>query len=429
VLKRFSAQPGFTLVETVIALSFFAIVATALAALLTSSIAAHDIAKERTLAEQAAQNKIEGIRQLNYADVGIPNGNPPGTISTPDNVNLDGFVGTVKTKVTYVSDPAPTSYASAANYKKVVVTVYRDRDNAKITQEVTYVTPPGHAQFGGINQAIIDAQVVDMGNNTAVQDATVSLSTGPSAPRSDTTDVTGRVEFPDLTANPTGGSLAYYDIGVAATGFQTLPDDVSPAGAAHVQLAPGQDFNTVIRVFRPCSIVVNIKNSNGTPYTGSSIVHVGSPRKGQSFNVTGSTKTITTLGGESIVPGLQYTVGVVTAANLFSPAVTQPVPAVGAYPSSLTGTFNVTLQSTAPVLKTLTITVKNAANAAVSGARVDVTGGPVPIFLTGVANTSGVVAFSVPSGTGYAATAYSGTLTGNWSGSVTANTAATVTVR
>jgi protocatechuate 3,4-dioxygenase beta subunit len=127
-------------------------------------------------------------------------------------VSVRGLKATLTTQISYVNDPTPTSYATAANYKKVTVTVRRSGDSKVLAREVTYLAPPARAAFGGINNVIINVQVVDYGNNTPVQGATVNLGTGPSAPRSDTTDETGTVTFAGLTANPVSGPQAYYDL-------------------------------------------------------------------------------------------------------------------------------------------------------------------------------------------------------------------------
>ena len=58
----------------------------------------------------------------------------------------------------------------------------------------------------GVNEAEIDLSVIDIGNNTPVAGQLVNLTTGPSAPLSDTTDGAGDIIFPALTANPTSGA-------------------------------------------------------------------------------------------------------------------------------------------------------------------------------------------------------------------------------
>ncbi len=254
-LKR---QDGFSLIEATVALTLFLILATALSGLLSSSVAAQRVARERTIAKQQVLAEIETIRRLPYDNVGIVAGNPPGVIVASKPISLTGLQATMATQVQYVSDPTPTSYATSANYKKVTVTVTRTKDSKQLMRSVTYIAPAARAPYGGINNAIINAEVVDFALNTPIIGAAVGLATGPSAPRNDVTDETGTASFPALTPNPTSGSTAYYDISAGATGYTTLSDDLSPGAAAHVQLAPGQTFNTAIRLYLPARILVTV---------------------------------------------------------------------------------------------------------------------------------------------------------------------------
>ena len=61
------------------AMGLFVLVAAAMAQVLTGAINSQGISKERTIAQQVAQQEIESIRRLDYDDVGLVNGNPPGT--------------------------------------------------------------------------------------------------------------------------------------------------------------------------------------------------------------------------------------------------------------------------------------------------------------------------------------------------------------
>jgi hypothetical protein len=277
-----------------IATVLFLAISTTLATVLTSSVSSHRLSREKTVAEQIAADQIESIRRLPYDSLGVVGGNPPGTIPATETVTVRGLTATVTTQVSYVNDPTPTSYATAANYKRVTVTVVRARDSQQLARQVTYVAPPTRAAYGVINQAIINVQIVDLGNNTPVPGVTVSLGTGPSAPRSDTTDEAGSVTFAALTPNPTSGPGDYYDLAVSApSGYELLGDDVSPGSAAHVQLAPGQTFDTALRVYRPATIGVILHDADGTTFAGAATVTVSSSRGSESFGNNGSQHSVT----------------------------------------------------------------------------------------------------------------------------------------
>ncbi len=69
-----------------------------------------------------------------------------------------------------------------------------------------------------------------------------------------------------------------------------------------------------------------------------------------------------------------------------------------AYPTNLTSDVTIVMQPTATT-GTLQVTVKDSSNRTVPNAAVVVTGGPGAVLLTGTTNASGVVSFTVPSGT------------------------------
>jgi type II secretory pathway pseudopilin PulG len=407
------------MIEMVCAMALFAVVITPLGGIMTASLAAQTGSKERTLAQQAAQSAVEAIRGMPYDDVGLTTANPAGRLVGQQAITLQGLKATLGTEITYVNDPVSPDYATYADYKKVVVTVTRTRDARQLAREVTYVAPPA----GTGTARIIKVQVVDYALRSVLENATVSLATGPSAPRIDRTDPTGWVVFPDLTPNPSSGSQSYYDINVSATGYQTLRDDLPPASQAHVRLVDGQTFTTVLQVYKPATIYLQVRNTTGTPYAGTAPVTVSSSRGSQTFNVTGGSATVTQVAGEPVVPGIQYTV-TTTAGGQFAGIANQTVP--NNYPVDLTSTFPLTLQTY--TTRTLTVRVQRTSGSSVSGAAVTVLDGPVPVRLTGTTNGSGNVTFTVPTGTAYRVTATSGSLSGGWTGDVNSNSNVAVTV-
>ncbi|MFN8188488.1 MAG: carboxypeptidase-like regulatory domain-containing protein [Gaiellales bacterium] len=394
-----NAEAGFTLIEIVMAMGLFVVVAAAMAQVLTGAIVSSGISKERTIAQQVAQEEIESIRRMAYDDVGIVNGNPPGELQATKTVTVSNLALTVQTSVKYVADPTPTSYATQANYKKVTVTILRARDSKQLTQEVTHVAPPARAPYGGVNLAIVNVQVVDFALNTPVEGATVALGTGPSAPRSDKTDTTGTVTFAALSPNPSASD--FYDLSASLSGYEVLKDDLSPSAATHVSLAPGQTFNTAIRIYRPATVNVNLKDTDGSTYAGSASVTISSSRGSEVFSYTGSPLTITEIAGEKVVPGLQYTASATTLSSLTTPSVTQYVP--NNYPTDLSSTFNLTMPPGGGINATVL-----QGGIALAGATVTVTGGPNSTNISATTDANGVASFTgLPVGGGYIVTATS----------------------
>src|SRR4051812_31606271 len=237
--RALAREGGFTLIEMLMAMSLLLIVSTPLVTVMATGIVTNKFSRERTLAEQLTARKVEQIRSLTYDQVGTPNGNPPGAITTPDHLNLAGIgaadagdQATLTTQVAYVNDPTPTGFVSQANYKKVTLTVTRDKDGKLLAKEVTYVTPPGDGSFTASGMGLVGAPLVASVTSPPVPGVEVVLGAGPSAPRADISDANGKVGFPQLTVNPAGGSQKYCALtGPAASGWMTL--DAPPSGTAH----------------------------------------------------------------------------------------------------------------------------------------------------------------------------------------------------
>ncbi len=392
---------GFGSIEAIAALAIFLIIATSLVGLLTSSISMQSLARQRTVAEQAAMDQVEKIRKLPYDSVGTVSGNPPGTVAGSTPISVRGLAATLQTQIAYVNDPTPTSYATSANYKRVTVSVLRNTDNKVLTRQTTYVAPLARAPLGGINNAVINVSVIDIGAgiNAPAVGATVNLGTGPSAPRSDTADVTGAVTFAALTPSGAG----YYDLTAAMAGYETLPEDLPGATASpnHMQVGPGQTRNTSIRIYKAAQINLLVKDGLGVLYPGTANVEISSTRQTQTFAVTGGTRTVNSLGTESIIPGLEYTVTARTSGGppLCSVPETRYVPDAG-YPTVTASTFDLVLQP-CPV-GTIRATV-TWAGAPVPNATVDILGGPNNVSIPGlIADVNGQVNVpDVPEGTGY----------------------------
>ena len=408
-----SAEEGFTIVETMMAGVILVILLAGVGGVLTSSIAAHTVARDRTAAEQCANDTMELVRRLpSYKDdVGTNPGNPAGKLSKTQSCgNSQGLTANIDIRL--VDDPTPTSY-SGDNYKRVTVWVTRDRDSVELARIVTIVSPDGRPTCPSCG-ATLNVTVIDIGSQQSYVGATVNLTNGPSANRSDTSDSSGSVSFGALDPNPTTGSQAYYDVTVSGlpSGYQTLAADLPPgaatppASAAHVALAPSQTSASTIRVFKAATINLALTDGAGNPFTTGADITVQSSFTGSTYSLNvpagTSTKTITTLGGQPVIPGATYTIKGYTTSGLCAAPSPSPVPSSG-YPATTSGSF--TLAFTACPTGTLAVNVKQlGVNAA--GAAVTVTGGPNNMTFTGLTtDASGNVSVNVPEGSGYTVTA------------------------
>ena len=241
--SRLTGEGGFTLVESLMAAVLLLTIGTTISGLLASSVSTYSSSRQRTLAEQLTQDQIEAIRRMPFSSVGVPNGNPSGTVQASRTISVVGLNATMTTQITYVDDQTPNAFRTYANYKKIVITVKRSADQKQLTREVTFLSA---AAKNAATESSISVHVADAGpGNVTVPNATVNLGTGPSAPRIDSTDSSGTVVFPSLTANPAGGQQAYYDLTVTPPfGYVIFKDDLSPSLTAHKQLGVAEPWDT-----------------------------------------------------------------------------------------------------------------------------------------------------------------------------------------
>lgn len=423
---RARGQSGFSLIEAIMAMAIFVIAAAALGGLLTSAIASSKVARERTIAEQRAMEQIEYVRRLKYdTEVGTTSGNPPGVVNPSIPVAVRGLQATMTTQIAFVNDPTPTSYATSANYKRVTVTITRNDTGKELARQVTYVAPPARAPFGGLNQGVIEPTVTDYALNLPVAGVTVSLATGPSAPRSDVTDAAGQVTFAALTPTTAGPPTDYYDLSATKAGYLMLADP-----GTHLQLAPGQNPQPILQIYRPSTIRVELRNPDGTPFTGSATATVTKDSTGvtETFTFTGGVLTRTSFGGAPIVPNFQYTVDALSPNPYCAPSQTSYVPAPGDYAAGNdTKTFVLTFGACPS--GGVDATVRQLGNP-VPGATVSLSGGPNGMAaVTATTDSNGFVSFTnVPAGDGYVLDATNGSESESQVVSVAVNTVTTTII-
>jgi len=118
---------GFSLIEIVIGIALFLIIALGVYGAFRLSVKVVHQSKARITAIMLANERIEEVRNLPYNDIGTVGGIPSGDIPQTENVVKNGVVFTVKTTISYVDDPfdgtAPDDFVPN-DYKRVKVKVF-----------------------------------------------------------------------------------------------------------------------------------------------------------------------------------------------------------------------------------------------------------------------------------------------------------------
>jgi type II secretory pathway pseudopilin PulG len=382
LLRAAKREAGFTLMETLFAIVIFGTVSTALVGVLTSATAADSHSRQKTIALELAQQQIEYIRQLNYRDVGLVDGNPGGVVQETQSKKVIGLWYTLTTSIDFVDDPAPGSYVSSANYKRIQVDVTRGSDNTELATARTYVSSATPLETGGLNNGLINVTAEDFLTHALLGNVHIDLAetwdssflAGDYTGTDSTSPLYGVATFEGLEPTPTD-PLGYYDITATLANYATLaadqpPDDPTAAqSAAHIALAKSGTSNTTIYLYKPSGMTVNVKDgSTNNNYTAGPVtVTISSAKLGvsQQFTIPSGTSTLTlnpgaTIGGEPIAPGSDYEVDLATttpyARHGISTGLTLPD---GYTTGNLWSTFNVTLDPYVPPLASnVTVTVR-----------------------------------------------------------------------
>jgi type II secretory pathway pseudopilin PulG len=379
LLRAAKREAGFTLMETLFAIVIFGTVSTALIGVLTSATAADSHSRQKTIALELAQQQIEYIRQLNYRDVGLVDGNPGGVVQETQSKKVIGLWYTLTTSIDFVDDPAPGSYVSSANYKRIQVDVTRKSDGTELATARTYVSSATPLETGGLNNGLINVTAEDFLTHALLGNVDIDLAktwdasflAGDYTGTDSTSPLYGVATFEGLEPTPTD-PLGYYDITAALTGYTTLAADLPPTdptasqSAGHIALAKSGTSNTTIYLYKPCGITVRVIDGSNAPnlYTGSTTVTISSAKLGVSQQFMTTTGIVTrnqgdTLDGELIAPGSDYEVDVATTTPYTRHGVSTGLTVPTNYPTDLSSSFDVTLADyVPPQVATVTVTVR-----------------------------------------------------------------------
>lgn len=172
-LKKQKNITGFSLVEILVSVAIFCVLALGMLATVGAVNRSVKIAREKIILSSLASNYLEIVRNMPYAQVGTIGGNPVGQL--PDSSNAVSQVIGATTyriyyEVTYVDDPAdylistpsPNTDIYAADYKQVKMNILNTSTN-QVTNFVTNVVPAGLEGTSG--QGAIRIQVIDSQGN------------------------------------------------------------------------------------------------------------------------------------------------------------------------------------------------------------------------------------------------------------------------
>ncbi len=371
-------QAGFSYIEVLVAIAVLAVVAGGLAQGLALTSTTLSKSKVDTIAGNLAGEVIEEAQHLAYDQVGTPGGNPPGVLAPTEVRSVDDIDFDVRTTVEYIDDPAQGQPQTFVNYKRVSVTVTSRSVDATPTSQSTLIAPPAIGAIAG--KSTIIANVVDALTGDPIVGATVTADQSTSPTVTDTTDAEGRVIFAGLepSAVSPGNPRYKYRLTVSKAGYERASG--SEPSEAQQHLAPSQTWETTLRIFRPASIQVDLRDStSAAPVTEFSSVTVSTPSP-NSVSETLSTESggvlFQTIGGAPIEPSASDFSVEINAECYARTTLTGPVPT--GYPGTTTEVFTADLTPITSGDLHVTV-VDDATGAPLPDAEVQVSGGSAAI--------------------------------------------------
>ena len=232
-------RKGFSLVEAVVGITLFTIVATMIYQSYTSILSASSFAKLRSSALALANEQMEIVRTMPYASKKKKNGLPPGIIPRFQQFTRDNTTFNVTTTVRTIDDPfdgtVTTSPAdlSPADYKLVEIEIgapeHPELNNIFLTTYVAAKNLESNANNGSLFVRVFNA------NGQPLPQAFVTITNNTGTSTINILEVTDNNGYLQIVDAPTGTEA--YNISVTKPGYSTdktyavttsLPHPVKP---------------------------------------------------------------------------------------------------------------------------------------------------------------------------------------------------------
>ncbi len=278
VTSRTSArQAGFSYIEILVGILILAIVAGGIAQGLATTSASLGTSKIDQTAVKLATSELDRAHRMDYEDVGISGGSPPGIFAATSTTTVGPTGYTIDRDVVYVDDPALGQPQTYVNYKKVTVTVTPQAQRAHPYTSSTLVAPPAIGAIAGKSTIIVT--VIDALTDQPVSGAPVTADKSTSPTQTRTTGADGKVVFAGLEPSAISASDPKYKyrLTVGLTDpWVTHPDSVPAVAQQH--LTASQTWTTTLKVFKRATVTANLRDAGtGQLITERSEVTVTTP--------------------------------------------------------------------------------------------------------------------------------------------------------
>ncbi len=264
VIGKLKNQAGLTLVEIIISMFILSIIITSFSGVLVYATRVSKDNRVKTAAINLANEEIEKIRSMKFADIGNKYGDPPGDIPTEREETVDGIAYKVSTLINWEEQGEWTAAGNMEwDYKSVRVTVspVGMNSNPNLAKMIeTYVTRDSTQPAitgGNLRIGLVRGWNTDPANKVPVSGVKVNLYRGAALSRIVYTTSEGVARFTDLDDGNYKVTVDPSSKGMIINPAQVSGWDVIIAGTT--------TLTELFEVENPCYLNFILKDISGSP--------------------------------------------------------------------------------------------------------------------------------------------------------------------
>lgn len=355
---------GFTLIEIIVGMAIFLIIAISAWEALNSVIELVRVSKIKVAAIALSNEQLEIVRNLPYADVGIINGSPSGKLTRDRKIIRDGIPFNARFTVRNVDDTSDGTFPddlSPADYKSVEIEISCSTCRNFLPLRVTTTAAPKNLETASTNGALF-VRSLDA-NGQPVAQANVNIINNNVSPHIDideTTNNNGWLQLVDIKP-----SIESYAITVSKNSYsqeQTYP----PGGTnnpnptrPHATVALQQVTQISFAIDRVSTLNISSINEFCNPIGSIDFSMQGSKIIGTDPTVYKFQEDyVTTSGGQKSISNLEWdTYNISVTDSAYDLAGSQPLIPVSVNPNNTQDMFMV-VKAKSP--RAILVTVKDA---------------------------------------------------------------------
>lgn len=283
-------ESGSFFVEMMVSLTVLLIFLVGLVPLLTYAVATKVQNQQKSIATYVVNRELERARSTPYDSIGLPGGNPAGTLVPDRDEVVSGVSLHIRNRVWWSSNETDTvnPIADPTAYKIVSVSVLRNSDGKLLASASTSISREGEKPVGSGAHLKVIAKRLD---GTRLENATISITAGPKPgiityPIVSYTDVKGETLFADLEPSQVDGD---YSVTASLEGYVVRPDQVIQTATMHYNEMRVLEFI----LEPPGRLIVRLLDPNGVLIDKPSEITLNNPLTGiKTYNSSSGSFTV-----------------------------------------------------------------------------------------------------------------------------------------